>query len=158
MTDFTYVIERFDVSGEEEELIERAELVCEGDALVCLVQGRDERTLEATDVPSAIAGEPMLSEIRANQITRVTASDDVYDELPFLLQVAGDPDDFDATLWSAEMMEEHTALDDLDRNMFRVAYVNGLRWFAYPTIDGDRGCCWRANSHPGCLTFGIGQP
>ena len=136
MTAFIYVIERFDVSGEEEELIERAELVRDGDALVCLVQGREERTLEATDVPSAIAGEPVLSEIRANQITRITADDLLYEELPFLLQVPGDPDDFDATLWSEEMREEHTTIGDLDRNMFRVAYVNGLRWFAFPTIDG----------------------
>ncbi|MFM8856711.1 MAG: hypothetical protein ACKOI2_05815, partial [Actinomycetota bacterium] len=80
MTNFTYVIERFDVSGEEEALVERAELVRDGDALVCLVQGREERTLEATDVPSAIAGEPVLSEIRANQITRVTADDLIYEE------------------------------------------------------------------------------
>lgn len=136
MKDFTYVIERFDVSGEEEELIERAELVRNGDALVCLVQGRDARVLEATDVPSAIAGEPVLSEIRANQITRITADDLIYEELLFILRVPGNPDDFDATLWSAEMMEEHTTIDDLDRKMFRVAYVNGLRWFAYPTIDG----------------------
>ena len=101
MRDFTYVIERLDVSGEEEELIERAELVCEGDALVCLVQGREARTLEATDVPSAIAGEPVLSEIRANQITRITANDVVYEELPLILQVPGDPDEFDETLCAA---------------------------------------------------------
>lgn len=137
MRDFTYVIERFDVSGEEEKLIERAELVCEGDVLVCLIQGREERTLEATDMPSALAGEPILSEIRANQVTRITADDLLYEELPFILRVPGDLDDFDATLWSPEMMEEHTTIDDLDRHMSRVAYVNGLRWFAYPTIDGE---------------------
>lgn len=102
MTDFAYVVERFDVSGEEEERIERAELVREGDALVCLVQGREERTLKAADAPSAIAGEPVLSEIRANQITRITADDLLYEELPFLLQVPGNPDDFDATLWSEQ--------------------------------------------------------
>lgn len=136
MRDFTYVIERFDVSGEEEKLIERAELVRQGDALVCL--GREERTLEATDVPSAIAEEPVLSEIRANQITRITANDAVYEELPFILQVPGDLDDFDATLCSEAMREQHT-IDDFDRNMFRVAYVNGLRWSAFPTIgSGSR--------------------
>lgn len=149
MKDFTYVIERFDVSGEEEELIERAELVRDGDALVCLVQGRDERILKATDAPSAIAGEPVLSEVRANQVTRITADDHLYEELPLILQVPGNPDDFDATLWSAEMMEEHTALDDLDRNMFRVAYVNGLRWFAYPTIDGGSGMLLESEFPPG---------
>ncbi|MFM8856516.1 MAG: hypothetical protein ACKOI2_04805 [Actinomycetota bacterium] len=98
---------------------------------------------------SAIVGEPVLSEIRANQITRVTADDLIYEELPFLLRVPGDPDDFDATLWSAEMIEEHTALDDLDRNMFRVAYVNGLRWFAYPTIDGGSRMLLESEFPPG---------
>ena len=149
MKDFTYVIERFDVSGEEEELIERAELVRDGDALVCLVQGREERTLKDTDAPSAIAGEPVLSEIRANQITRITADDVLYEELPFILHVPGNPDDFDATLWSAEMTDEHTTIEDLDRKMFRVAYVNGQRWFAYPTIDGGSRMLLESEFSPG---------
>ena len=137
MTDFTYVIERFDVSGEEEELIERAELVREGDALVCLVQGHEERTLEASDVPLAIAGEPVLSEIRANQVTRITVNDAVYDELPFILSVPGDPDEFNASLWSEAMREAHTTIVGAERKMLRrVAYVNGLRWFAFPTVGG----------------------
>ena len=136
MTDFTYVIERFDVSGEEEVLIERAALVREGDALVCLVQGSGERSLDVADVPSAIAGDPVLSEVRANQITRITASDAVYDELPFILRVPGDPDDFDPALWSEDMIEEHTTNEGLDRKVSRVAYVNGQRWCAYPTLAG----------------------
>lgn len=137
MTDFTYVIERFDVSGEEEVLIERAELVREGDALVCLMQGSEERILDCADVSSAIAGDPVLREVRANQITRITASDAVYDELPFILRVPGDPDDFDAPLWSEDMLEEHTATVELGRKVFRVAYVNGQRWCAYPTVGGE---------------------
>lgn len=149
MTDFSYVIERFDVSGEEEELIERAELVRVGDCLVCLVQGREERTLEATEVPSAIAGESVLSEIRANQITRITADDLLYEELPFILQVPGDPDAFDETLWSEVMAEEHTTIDDGDRNLFRVAYVNGQRWFAYPTVDGGSRMLLESELPPG---------
>lgn len=136
MTAFIYVIERLDVSGEEEVLIERAELVREGTALVCLVQGSEERILEFIDVPSAIAGDPVLSEVRANQITRITATDVVYEELPFILRVPGDPADFDATLWSEAMMEEHTTTDGLGKNVFRVAYVNGQRWCAYPAVGG----------------------
>lgn len=149
MTAFIYVIERFDVSGAEEELIERAELVRDGDALVCLVQGREDHTVEFTDVPSAIAGETALSEIRANQITRITADDLLYEELPFILQVPGDPDEFDATLWSAVMTEEHTTTDDFVRNMFRVAYVNGLRWFAYPTVGGGSRMLLESELSPG---------
>ena len=149
MTAFIYVIERFDVSGEEEVLIERAELVREGTALVCLVQGSEERILEVTDVPSAIAGETVLSEIRANQITRITATDAVYEELPFILRVPGDPDEFDATLWSEVMTEEHTTTDDFVRNMFRVAYVNGLRWFAYPTVGGGSRMLLESELLPG---------
>ena len=137
MTDFIYVIERFDVSGEEEVLIERAELVREGAALICLTQGSEERTLEVTDVPPAIAGDPVLSEVRANQITRITATDVVYEVLPFILRVPGDPADFDATLWSEAMMEEHTTTDGFSTHVFRVAYVNGQRWCAYPTMGGE---------------------
>lgn len=29
------------------------------------------------------------------------------------------------------MREEHTTIEDLDRNIFRVAYVNGQRWLAF---------------------------
>ena len=137
MTAFIYVIERFDVSGEEEVLIERAELVREGAALVCLAQGREERILEFTDVPSAIRGDPVLSEVLANQITRITATDDVYEELPFILGVPGDPNDFDATLWSEAMMEEHTTTAGLGKDVFRVAYVNGQLWCAYPAVGGE---------------------
>ena len=149
MTEFVYVIERFDVSGEEEELIERAELVRDGDALVCLFQGREDHAVYATDVPSAIAGETVLSEIRANQITRITADDLLYEELPFILQVPGDPDEFDATLWSEVITEEHTRIDDFVRNMFRVAYVNGLRWFAYPTVGGGSRMLLESELSPG---------
>jgi hypothetical protein len=149
MTGFIYVIERFDVSGEEEELIERAELVRHGDALVCLVQGREDHTVDATDVPAAIAGETVLSEIRANQITRITADDLLYEELPFILQVPGDPDEFDATLWSEVMLEEHTTTDDFGRNMFRVAYIKGLRWFAYPTVGGGSRMLLESELSPG---------
>jgi hypothetical protein len=149
MTDFTYVIERFDVSGEDEVLIERAELVREGHALVCLTQGSEERILDCTDVPSAIAGDPVLSEVRANQITRITASDAVYDELPFILRVPGDPADFDPALWSEALKEEHTETVELSQNEYRVAYVNGQRWCAYPTAGGGSGMLIEDETLPG---------
>lgn len=135
MDQFTYVVERFDVSGECEQLIQRAELVPEGGDLVCLVQGEGARLLGSTDVPSAIASEPVLSEIRANEVTRIVAAGSAYEALPFVLQIPGELDDFDSTLWSTAMAEDHTTDWNEDQCVFRVAYVNDRRWCAYPTVN-----------------------
>ena len=137
--DFTYTIERFDVSGEQEVLAETVQLVHEPGQLV-RVAGGGERTVDpSSDVPTAIANDPVLSEIRANQVTRITATGAAFDDLPFVLRVPGDADDFDATVWSKSLAEEHTVQDWVvqpGRN--RVAYVNGSRWCPWPTTDGPR--------------------
>ena len=136
--DFTYVIERFDVNGDKESLIEHAELIRMNGTLMYSVGG-EYRVLDARDVPSAIAGEPVLNEIRANQITRITAEGPGYDELPFVLRVPGNPDDFDETRWSKTLADEHTSENwVVQPGRFRVAYVNDFRWCPFPTPDGPR--------------------
>ena len=135
---FTYAIERFDVSGEEEDLLERAELVQTEGAMVFRI-GSDERILDAGDVTTAIKSEPALSEIRANQITRITASGEALDQLPFILAIPGNPDDFDETLWSETLAEEHTSQSwVVQPGRYRVAFVNDHRWCPFPTPDGPR--------------------
>ena len=135
---FTYVLQRFDVSGEEEVLVERAELVRLDGALACRI-GSDERILAVGDVTEALASEPALSEIRANQISRITASGEALDQLPFILAIPGGPDDFDETLWSETLAEEHTSQSwVVQPGRYRVAFVNDHRWCPCPTPDGPR--------------------
>jgi hypothetical protein len=130
-THFTYVIERYGAGGEEEQLLHRAELVCAGDGFVCRVDGQD-RIFEAHDVPAAIASDPMLCEVHANEITRITATGEAYDYLPLVLAVPGDPDDFDEDEWSETLADEHTQEES------RVLYVNDERWGCWRTADGPR--------------------
>jgi biotin operon repressor len=136
---FTYKISRFGVSAETETLMQQAELVREHGALILRVDGEADRTLKTTNVASAIAEEASLSEIRANQITRITASGAALNLLPFTLSVPGDPDDFDETLWSKTLADEHTFENwVVQPGRCRVAYVNDDRWCPWPTADGPR--------------------
>lgn len=137
--DFIYKVSRFTVDTDEEVLAEHAELVREKENLVLRVDGGPDRTLGTNEVPAAIAGEPVLSEIRANQVTRINAGGIAFDELPFLLSVPGDPDDFDGTLWSDTQADEHTRQDwVVQPGRCRVAYINESRWCPWPTDDGPR--------------------
>jgi biotin operon repressor len=136
---FTYKISRFGVSAETEMLIQHAELVREHGALVLRVAGEADRTLTSTDIASAIAEESTLSEVRANQITRITAAGAALNLLPFTLSVPGDPDDFNQTLWSKTLADEHTYENwVVQPGRCRVAYVNDDRWCPWPTTDGSR--------------------
>ena len=82
---FTYTISRFGVSAETETLLQHAELVREHGALVLRVAGEADRKLTTKDVSVAIAEDPTLSEIRANQITRITAGGAALNLLPLSL-------------------------------------------------------------------------
>ena len=136
---FTYKISRFGVSAETEVLMQHSELVREHGALILRVDGEADRTLKTTHVASAIAEESTLNEIRANQITRITAGGAALDLLPFTLRVPGDPDDFDETLWSKTLADEHTYENwVVQPGRCRVAYVNDDRWCPWPTDDGPR--------------------
>jgi hypothetical protein len=80
-----------------------------------------------------------LSEVRANEVTRIYAQPEVLKELPLGLRMPGEGGDFDETLWSAAMIREH--LDYYDgtdaRGVYRVLYVNDARWGAFATDDGE---------------------
>ena len=137
-TDFSFTIERYGVAGEEEQLLERAELVRSGDGFACRIDGED-RVLDAEDVPAAIASTPMLCEIRANEVTRITATGAAYDHLPLVLTVPGDPDDFDADAWSDTLEAEHATQEwVVQPGWARALYVNDERWGCWQTADGPR--------------------
>lgn len=137
-SEFSYVIERYGVGGATEELLERAELIRAGEGLVCRVAG-EERLLDATEVPAAIGSDPLLCEVRADQVTRITATGAAYAELPLLLVVPGDPDDFDENAWSDTLAQEHTCEEwVVQPGRLRALYVNGDRWGCWRTLDGPR--------------------
>lgn len=137
-TTFTYVIERYSAAGEDEELLERAELVGDSGGFVCLATS-EERILDADDVPTAIASTPTLCEIRANQITRITASGAAFDHLPLVLSVPGDPDEFDQDAWSDALAAEHAEQEwVVQPGWCRVLYVNDERWGIWRTAEGSR--------------------
>jgi hypothetical protein len=63
----------------------------------------------------------------------------VLQELPFVLRVPGHRDDFDESLWSEAMTDEHVTQEWVwQTGMYRVLYVNGERWSAWLTADGER--------------------
>ena len=139
-----FVISRFDVRTDDEVLIESAELLEENGEMVCRVQGVPDRPLSTADVASAISAEPILSEIRANQVTRITAAGAALDELPFVIRVPGHRDEFDEPLWSEAMREEHIEEDSMAPALYRVLYVNDERhinegrWSPWPIPGGQR--------------------
>ena len=130
-----YEIARYGVRTEDEVLIERAQLFSENGELRCRVDDGPEIVCPNNDVLATISADPALGEIRANQVTRITGEPAVLQELPFVLRVPGHWDDFDESLWSEAMRDEHCARW-VQPN--RVLYVNDERWSGFPTADGDR--------------------
>ena len=134
-----YEIRRYDVRTEEEVLIESAQVVSENGGLRCRVDDRPEIVYCDSDVVAVITADPVLNEIRANQVTRITGEPAVLQELPFVLRVPGHRDDFDEALWSKAMSDEHVFQDwVVQTGLYRVLYVNGERWCAWPTPEGER--------------------
>ena len=133
-----YEISRYDVSTDTEFLIGHARLVQKGDDLWQQSADGSEIRCSGT-VEAEIEGDSTLSEVRANEVTRIIAGDDALRVLPLLLRVPGDSSDFDETRWSQSMRDTH--LDDslgVQRGVYRVLYVNGNRWGAFETTDGQR--------------------
>jgi hypothetical protein len=133
-----YEIARYGVRTENEVLIERVQLFGENGELRCRVDDGPEIVCPDTDVVATISADPALSEIRANQVTRITGEPAALQELPFVLRVPGHRDDLDESLWSEAMRDEHTTEWWVQPGVNRVLYVNGERWSAFPTADGDR--------------------
>ncbi|WNG88515.1 hypothetical protein C6A87_004535 [Mycobacterium sp. ITM-2016-00317] len=137
--DSEYEIARFSVSTDEEVLIERAQLFRADGRLRYSLGNGPAIDCSVSDTGVVIGSNAALSEIRANQVTRITAKPAVLQELPFLLRVVGDRDEFDDELWSESMFDEHVTKEwEVQPGLFRVLYANGERWSAWPTTQGDR--------------------
>jgi hypothetical protein len=139
ITESVYEIARYDVRGETEVLIERAQLCSENGGLRCRVDDGPESSCPGTDPVAVIRADPVLNEILANQVTRISGQPAVLQELPFVLRIPGHRDDFDDSLWSEAMEDEHVTQEWVwQTGMYRVLYVNGTRWSAWPTANGER--------------------
>lgn len=138
--EFEYEIARYSVQGDAELLIERAQLVNRNGAHWRRVGDEPETRCDDGVLGALIGGDPLLSEVRANQVTRIIAGPAALREIPLVLHLPGDSSDFDESLWSQAMVHEH--LDSSDgtdgRGVYRVLYVNGDRWGAFSTSEGER--------------------
>jgi hypothetical protein len=135
--DVIYEIARYDVGEDEEVLLERAQILRTDGSLSWRLDDRPPNA--AADWMSLIRDEPALNEVRANQVTRITAASELVDELPFLLVSPGDRDDFDEDAWSDELRGKHVCQEwVIQTGLYRVLYVNGDRWCPWPTAAGDR--------------------
>jgi hypothetical protein len=130
-----YEIARYRVDQPKEVLIETARIIETGGGLV--KQGPDGRSMDVADVTTAIGADPTLHEVRANEITRITARADVVDELPFHLVAPGDPDDFDENDWSKELEKHVDPVYEHQVGVYRVLFVNGDRWCPWSTYTGQ---------------------
>ena len=138
-TETLYQIARYGVRTEIEVLIERAQLFNVNGGLRSRVDDGPEIACSNTDVAAVIGADPLLNEIRANQVTRIKAHGAALDELPFVFRVPGDPDDFDENLWSETLASEHTEEEwVVQPGRLRVAYINDFRWCPWPTAEGPR--------------------
>lgn len=133
-----YEISRYDVSGDAEVVVGRAQLLASDGALWRRVDGGTLTRCAGVDVATAIGADPSLNEVRANQVARISAEPEALAELPLVLRVPGEVEDFDPSQWSTAMQELHE-LGHLDRDVYRVLYLNGKRWAAWSTPDGS-GC------------------
>lgn len=135
--DVVYEIARYDVGESQEVLRERAQ-VFRTDGSLSWRLGSGPANAAADFVP-LIRHEAALNEIRANQVTRITAASEFVDELPLLLVSPGDRNEFDEDAWSDELLDEHIHQEwSRQTGLHRVLYVNGDRWCPWPTPDGDR--------------------
>ncbi len=138
-TELVYEITRNDVHTDKEALLERVQVFSKDGMLWRRVDDGPETSCPGTDVAAVIGADPLLNEIRANQVTRITAESAALAELPFVLQVPGHRDDFDESLWSEAMSDEHATREwVVQPGVYRVLYVNGERWSAWPTAEGER--------------------
>jgi hypothetical protein len=137
--DLVYEVCRYDVRADHEALIERVRLVSRDRMLCRRVGDGPETCCAGTDVAAVIGADLVLNEIRANQVSRITGEPAVLHELPFVLQVPGHADDFDESLWSEEMTDEHVTQQwVVQPGVYRVLYVNRERWSPFPTAEGER--------------------
>jgi hypothetical protein len=137
-TELVYEIARYGVQTDAVLLVERAQLVSRECALWRRLDNGPEIRCPGTDVAAVIGADATLSEVRANQVTRIMAEPVALRDLPIVLEVPGGGEDFDESLWSESMIERHISSDSWERDMCRALYVNEARWGAFTTSEGDR--------------------
>jgi len=136
-TNSAYELVRFDVSADEEQPVERIRLEVRDGAIWRSADDQAGIHCKATTVAAAIEADPALNEIRADQVTRITAGPDALATLPFLLKIPGNADEYNEDKWSTAMQKEHIEESSGPlRNGYRILYVNGERWGAFNTSGG----------------------
>lgn len=136
-TKSAYELVRCDVSADQERPVERVRLEMHDGAIWRFVDDQVGIRCNATTMAAAIEADPALNEIRADQVTRITAGADAMATLPFLLKITGSADDYNEDKWSPAMRAEH--IDQSSgplRNAYRILYVNDERWGAFQTSGG----------------------
>jgi hypothetical protein len=134
-----YDISRYNPSGDTEVLVERAQLLDIGGALWRRSGDGSEIRCSSDDVAAEINADLMLSEVRADEVTRIAAGAIALRLLPLLLHVPGEAADAYEDCWSEAMAKEHLhVLSFAERDVNRVLYVNGIRWGWFDTTDGHR--------------------
>lgn len=72
-------------------------------------------------------------------MTRLETTPEATDDLPFVLSVSGSGEDLDESRWADAKWSEHfDGTDSVEREAYRVLYVNGSRWGAFETTHGLR--------------------
>lgn len=134
-----YEICRYDVGATEETLAEHVRVRDDDGELTLITGDGAEKPGGTIDITTIIGADPRLNEIRPNQVTRITASADVASQLPFVLQIPGDIDDYDESVWSEALTGKYLDQEwENQTGLYRVVYVNGQRWCPWPTAHGNR--------------------
>jgi hypothetical protein len=134
-----YEICRYDVSADGETLVDRLRLCSDNGQLIVIDGDGVETPCDTDDVAALVGADPRLSAIKPNQITRVTASSDVVDQLPFVLQIPGDIDEYDESMWSEPIIDKYLDQEwEIQIGLYRVLFVNAQRWCPWPTTGGSR--------------------
>ncbi|WP_406077284.1 hypothetical protein [Micromonospora sp. NBC_00858] len=138
--DLLYEIARYSPRGDEEQLLERTQVLRRGETLWRRGAEGDEIRCPDKDVAALIGSDPTLGEVHPDQITRIQASRESLRDLPLVLSAPGGGELVDESRWSPVMWEQHIeqAASARERDVHRVLYVNGARWPVFSTSEGER--------------------
>jgi hypothetical protein len=127
--ELVYEIARYSEDGEKELLTEQ--IFREEGQLWRFFDSEQKATTRGIDVTTLIRDDPVLSEIRPGEVTRIKAEPSVLAELPFLLHVTGEFAAVGDDLW-------HSSEHLLETSPDVEVYVNDSPWDVFRTNDGER--------------------
>jgi hypothetical protein len=138
--ELVYEIARYSPRGEQEQLLERTQVVRRGQTLWRRGADGVGVACSGNDVAAVIGADPTLGEVRADEITRIQANRESQRVLPLVLSAPGGGELVDRSLWSDVMWDKHLedAGSTIERGVHRVLYVNEARWPVFPTSEGER--------------------